>query len=63
MGAKKSETRKSKQLTQESIQKKAICPHCEQEIVNVQWRGFADDKIILMACGNCFKVIGTSYHF
>lgn len=40
--------------------RKFVCPHCDKEIVRIEWRLFIEGQVYVVGCGNCFKVLGTS---
>lgn len=39
---------------------KIICPHCLEELGFINWRLFDNDRIVIVSCSNCLKVIGAS---
>lgn len=52
---------KEEEINQPSADKFLICPHCGVEIKHVEWRYFGNPKaVVLIACGNCLKVVGAS---
>jgi hypothetical protein len=43
---------------------KAICPHCNEEINNIEWRPFGVNEAMVIAHGGeCMGVLGVSYNF
>ena len=40
--------------------KEVTCPHCAQPMPRVEWRSYCDGKVGVIACGNCFFVIGAN---
>lgn len=43
--------------------KPLICPNCETEITNIEWRPFADGRVQLVGCSHCRFVLGTAFNF
>lgn len=43
--------------------KKAICPHCDGEIDNVQWRPFGNNDVQLICHLDCMYVLGATFNF